>query len=157
VEKRCVGEARVRFGVWNILKLRLTSVPVGLSYRKDGGYGNRCQALNPGNLKNYDLGLVDLEKKQAGFRQHQLCHPHRQDGQRARYFLRKYKPSIREASQFEHSLINHLLAAGSPPVARVYLTRQGETYLRHSLGMVIDRAKDIARAKVSPGRLFLNF
>jgi homoserine kinase type II len=85
-------------------------------------------------LKNYDLGeLVDLEKNERGFVNTSFAIHTVKHGQRARYFLRKYKPSIREAElQFEHSLIGHLLAAGSPPVARVYPTRQGETYLRRS-------------------------
>jgi homoserine kinase type II len=50
---------------------------------------------------------------------------------RRRYFLRKYKRGIRqEEIEFEHSLINHLAAAGQPPVARLHCTREGKTYLQ---------------------------
>ena len=85
-------------------------------------------------LKNYDLGeLVDLEKNERGYINTSFAVQTLKNGQVSRYFLRKYKRGIQEAEiQFEHSLIGHILAAGSPPVAQVYPTRQGETYLRRS-------------------------
>ena len=79
-------------------------------------------------LEQYDLGkLVWYEKNERGFVN--VGFAIETDAAR-RYFLRKYKRGIKEAEiQFEHSLINHLVAEQFPPVARLYPTRAGLTYL----------------------------
>ncbi len=54
---------------------------------------------------------------------------------RCSYFLRKYRPGIREEElQFEHSLIEHLSTHGTCPVAHLHKTRDGTTYLRRTPG-----------------------
>ena len=87
-------------------------------------------------LQHFDLGeLATLEKNERGFVNTSFAIDTVRDGQPARYFLRKYKRGIREEEiQFEHSVIEHLLAAGSPPVARIHPTHQGKTYYRRFEG-----------------------
>lgn len=82
-------------------------------------------------LAHYDLGeLVEFEKNERGFVNTSYCIRTRAGGERHRYFLRKYKRGIREDELlFEHSLIEHLVASGSP-VARIHHTRTGQTYLQ---------------------------
>ncbi len=86
-------------------------------------------------LAQYDLGeLVDCEKNDRGFvnTAYAICVLH--GGQQKRYFLRKYKRGIGEQELiFEHSLIEHLVEAGSP-VARIHHTRAGKTYLHRLEG-----------------------
>jgi homoserine kinase type II len=58
-----------------------------------------------------------------------------QDGQRRKYFLRRYKRGIQEEEiQFEHSLISHLIEAQTLPVARLHRTLDGRTYLHRFAG-----------------------
>jgi homoserine kinase type II len=82
-------------------------------------------------LEHYDLGeLVEYEKNDRGFvnTAYAICTV--AAGERRRYFLRKYKPGIQEEELiFEHSLIEHVAAAGSP-VARIHHTRSGKSYLQ---------------------------
>jgi homoserine kinase type II len=82
-------------------------------------------------LAYYDLGeLVDYERNERGFVNTSFAITTRREGNIQRRFLRKYKPGIHEAEiQFEHSLIRHLLQQNTLPVACVYPTRQGVTYL----------------------------
>lgn len=86
-------------------------------------------------LSHYGLGELDeYEKNERGFvnTAYSICT--RSGGEQKRYFLRKYKRGIAEEELiFEHSLIEHLLAAGSP-VARIHHTREGKTYLRRFEG-----------------------
>lgn len=86
-------------------------------------------------LSQYDLGeLDDYEKNERGFVNTAYAICTRSGGERKRYFLRKYKRGIGEEELiFEHSLIEHLLSAGSP-VARIHHTRDGKTYLRRPEG-----------------------
>jgi len=79
-------------------------------------------------LEHYDLGqLTGYEKNERGFVN--VAYAIETDAGR-RYFLRKYKRGIKEEEiQFEHSLIRHLVAEKSPPVARLYPTHEGKTYL----------------------------
>ncbi len=81
-------------------------------------------------LTHYDLGeLVDFQKNERGFVNTAYAICTLVEGQRQRYFLRKYKPGIRHAEVlFEHSLIEHLLESGAP-VARIHHTRTGQTFL----------------------------
>ncbi len=86
-------------------------------------------------LAYYDLGtLVDYEKNERGFvnTAYAICTV--SPGKRNRYFLRKYKPGIREEELiFEHSLIDHLVAVGAP-VARIHRTHLGKSYVHLSEG-----------------------
>jgi homoserine kinase type II len=82
-------------------------------------------------LQHYSLGeLAGQEKNERGYVNTSFAIETVLDGKPGRYFLRKYKRGIKEEEiQFEHSLICHLVAEKSPPVARLHLTRQGKTYL----------------------------
>ncbi len=86
-------------------------------------------------LAHYDLGtLVDYEKNERGFVNTAYAIFTLAEGKRNRYFLRKYKRGIREEElNFEHSLIEHLVATGAP-VARIHHTRLGKSYLHLSEG-----------------------
>ena len=79
-------------------------------------------------LEHYDLGqLTGYQKNERGFVN--VAYAIETDAGR-KYFLRKYKRGIKEEEiQFEHSLINHLVAEKSPPAARLYPTHEGKTYL----------------------------
>ena len=87
-------------------------------------------------LENYSLGeLVDFEQDRRGTVNTSFTIEMEQDGQRRKYFLRRYKRGIREEEiLFEHSLINHLLDAQALPVAHLYPTLEGKTYLHRSVG-----------------------
>jgi len=80
-------------------------------------------------FQHYDLGrLVALERNERGYVNASfVCDV---DRSAARYFVRKYKKGVGESDvRFEHSVINRLVAAGSPPVAALHLTRDGRTYV----------------------------
>lgn len=83
-------------------------------------------------LSHYHLGeLVDYEKDTRGYVNTSFAIHTLLDGKKSRYFLRRYKPGIQEHElQFEHSLVNHLVARKAPPVARIHRTLEGCTYLR---------------------------
>jgi homoserine kinase type II len=87
-------------------------------------------------LSYYDLGeLVEAEKIERGYVNTSFAIQTVKDGVRSRYFLRKYKTGIQlEELAFEHSLINHLVTAGSPPVAKLHLTRKGATFVHRLAG-----------------------
>jgi len=83
-------------------------------------------------LGHYDIGeLVDWERNDRGYVNISFAIETDAKGKRHRYFLRKYKRGIQERElRFEHSLINHLTERGFGLVARVFKTRDGETYVR---------------------------
>jgi homoserine kinase type II len=83
-------------------------------------------------LKYYDLGeLADYEKNERGYCNVSFAIQTQKNDQRQWYFFRQYKSSICEDElHFEHSLIQHLVSVGRPPVARVHHNRQGSTYVR---------------------------
>jgi homoserine kinase type II len=84
-------------------------------------------------ILEYDLG--EAPTKKTGAYRHCFAIQTIKDGQRRQYFLRKYKTGIREPEiQFEHSLINHLVEVGAPPVARLHRTREGDTFVRQFAG-----------------------
>jgi homoserine kinase type II len=85
-------------------------------------------------LAHYDLGVLQgIEKDQRGTVNTSFFIDTVKDARRCRYFLRRYRPGIqRHELRFEHALINHLSARGGCPVARVHMTRQGETVLEHN-------------------------
>ena len=87
-------------------------------------------------LRHYDLGeLTRLERNERGFVNASFAIDVVKDGKPARYFLRKYKRGIRqEEIEFEHSVIECLVKAGSPPVARLHATLEGKTYLHQFAG-----------------------
>jgi len=87
-------------------------------------------------LENYHLGeLVDFEQDRRGTVNTSFTIEMERDGQRRKYFLRRYKRRIQEEEiLFEHSLINHLLDAQALPVAHLYPTLGGKTYLHRSVG-----------------------
>jgi homoserine kinase type II len=83
-------------------------------------------------LNQYSLGeaagcdLNVLGYVNTSYTLHTTC----PDGVQKTYFLRKYKPGIKEAELiFEHSLICHLVEKKVCPVAHVHTTRTGQTYL----------------------------
>ncbi len=82
-------------------------------------------------LSHYELGqLVAFERDRRGTVNTSFAIETVQDGQRRRYFLRRYKREIRpEEIQFEHALIDHIVRQRACPVARVHATREGKTYL----------------------------
>jgi homoserine kinase type II len=86
-------------------------------------------------LAQYNLGeLDDYEKNERGFVNTAFAVITLLDGERRRYFLRKYKRGIREEElQFEHSLVAHLEQVGTP-VAHIHLTRAGKSYLHRFEG-----------------------
>jgi homoserine kinase type II len=87
-------------------------------------------------LSHYDLGrLAGLERNERGFVNTSFAIETVSGAGQGKYFLRKYKRGIREEEiQFEHSLIDHLVAEKSPPVARLHRTRAGKTYLQRFEG-----------------------
>lgn len=82
-------------------------------------------------LESYDLGiLVDFERDARGTVNTSYTIVMEKDGQRRKYFLRRYKSWVKkEELEFEHSLINHLVTNGFDLVAGVMPTQTGGTYL----------------------------
>jgi homoserine kinase type II len=85
-------------------------------------------------LIHYDLGeLVDYSRDKRGTVNTSFAIRTRSEHAERSFFLRRYKAAIQEYEiQFEHSLIEHLSKKKSPPVAGVYRTRDGNTYIRLS-------------------------
>ncbi|MBN1147329.1 MAG: phosphotransferase [Anaerolineales bacterium] len=85
-------------------------------------------------LTHYDLGeLVHFEKDERGTVNTSFAIETRRAEEMHRYFLRRYKASIKEEElQFEHSLIEHLVSKKTPPVAGVHKTRNGRTYFKQA-------------------------
>jgi homoserine kinase type II len=83
-------------------------------------------------LAAYDLGeLSSMVRDERGTVNTSFFIDTLRDGQRHRYFLRRYKRGIRhEEIVFEHALIDHLTARGTCPVARVHPTREGTTVVQ---------------------------
>jgi len=83
-------------------------------------------------LAQYDLGeLVRFERDRRGTVNVSYYVETRQGTQRHEYFLRAYKRGIkRDEILFEHSLINHIVARGGCPVARLHRARNGSTFYR---------------------------
>jgi homoserine kinase type II len=83
-------------------------------------------------LKNYDIGeLEKWEQNDRGYCNINFAIETVVDGERNRYFLRKYKIGIKESEiRFEHSIINHLTENSFNLTARVLRTRDGRTYVQ---------------------------
>lgn len=82
-------------------------------------------------LREFDLGeLVSLERNTRGTVNTNYVVDTDKDGVRKKYFLRRYKNSIKpEEIDFEHSIIRGLIEQGVDFVARVYPTVSNRTYL----------------------------
>jgi homoserine kinase type II len=87
-------------------------------------------------LGNYHLGeLVGFEQDRRGTVNTSFTIEMEQDGQRRKYFLRRYKRGIQEEEiQCEHSLISHLIEAQTLPIAHLHRTQDGRTYLYRLAG-----------------------
>ena len=83
-------------------------------------------------LDQYELGrLLGFERNRRGFVNTSYALETEIEGQRRKYFLRRYKRGTGLAEiQFEHSIILHLLSKGFQRVAPVIAARSGETYVR---------------------------
>lgn len=83
-------------------------------------------------LTHYSIGaLVDYQRDRRGFVNTSYFIVTRLRGANRKYFLRRYKASIcEEEIRFEHSLIRHVIDKGLDIVAKVYPTREGNTYVK---------------------------
>lgn len=82
-------------------------------------------------LEHYALGeLVGFQQDERGTVNTSFTIELLKEGERKRYFFRRYKQGIRsEEIEFEHSIINHLKSNGFDIVAGVIPTRGGSTYI----------------------------
>lgn len=89
-------------------------------------------------LGHYDLGeLAAFEKNERGFVNTSFAIETLADGVRTRRFFRRYKVGVKEEELlFEHSVIERLVAQGSPPVARIAKTREGKTFVKRAGGEI---------------------
>jgi homoserine kinase type II len=85
-----------------------------------------------GIVREYNLGeLVECNRDQRGTVNTSYVIMCAKDGEWDKYFLRRYKLGVEEEEiAFEHSVIQHLVAHSRLPVARVYRTHEGKSYLR---------------------------
>ncbi len=89
-----------------------------------------------GVLERYDIGdLVAYEQLHRGYVNVSYTIQTAAEGQRHRFFFRKYKEGITESDiAFEHSLIEHLVDEGFDLVAALIPTEDGSTYVKRSAG-----------------------
>ncbi len=92
-------------------------------------------------LAHYDIGeLVDYQRDRRGTVNTSFMIETDHQGERQKYFLRRYKQGIeREEIEFEHDLIHHLLKHGFDRIARVIQTRTGDSYVEigdHDGGLI---------------------
>jgi homoserine kinase type II len=82
-------------------------------------------------LSNYDIGdLVDFQPDQRGYCNTSFTLETRLNDNLKKYFLRRYKKSIREEEiRFEHSVISRVVEKGLDIIAELIPTREGRTYL----------------------------
>lgn len=83
-------------------------------------------------LACYDVGaLAGWERNDRGYCNVSYRVDTVLDGERRRYFFRKYRKGIKRGElEFEHAVINHLVEQGFGLVARVFRTRDGETFVQ---------------------------
>lgn len=81
---------------------------------------------------HYEIGeLVDYEQLHLGYVNVSYIIETVINGERNRYFLRRYKEGIREEEvEFEHSVINHLIKRNFNLVAGVINTRDRKTFVK---------------------------
>lgn len=84
-------------------------------------------------LEEYNLGdLVWYERDERGTVNTSFAIETERDGQRKKYFFRKYKPGVHQQELlFEHSIISHLKAHQFDIVAGVISTRDGQTFIHY--------------------------
>jgi homoserine kinase type II len=82
-------------------------------------------------LDHYNLGqLVDYERDERGFVNTSYVIHTIHQGERRGYLLRRYRKGTREEEViFEHSIIQHLVNAGFPLVAKVLPTKADRRYV----------------------------
>ena len=82
-------------------------------------------------LSHYDLGeLVRQQRDQRGTVNTSYFIETVKNGERRKFFLRKYKRGMRrEEVLFEHSLIEHVVRSRTCPVAGLHPTQEGQTFL----------------------------
>ena len=87
-------------------------------------------------LANFNLGeLLSIERNERGYINTSYGIETIHEGDRHRYFFRKYKSGIQEPEiQFEHSVIKHLLAKDFSLIAKVFESKQGMTYIKYFTG-----------------------
>ena len=86
--------------------------------------------------EHYDVGeFCDCEQLHLGYVNTSYIVWTRVDGEKKKYFLRKYKRGIEAKEiEFEHSIINHLVNKGFALVASVIPARDGQTYVERFEG-----------------------
>ena len=82
--------------------------------------------------KYYDIGdLVNVKKLDKGYVNESYAIETEKNGERQKYFLRKYKRGIREEEvRFEHSIIKHLMKKGFKIAASIIMRRDGLSYVK---------------------------
>ena len=81
--------------------------------------------------RHYEIGeLADYEQLRLGYVNISYAIETVVNGERKKYFLRRYKEGTKaEEIEFEHSIINHLVARHFDLVAQIIETRNGRTYV----------------------------
>ena len=87
-------------------------------------------------LGHYDLGeLAEFERNERGFVNTSFAIQTLAGGVMTKRFFRKYKVGVKEEELlFEHSVVERLVAHGSPPVARIARTREGKSFVMRTEG-----------------------
>ena len=93
--------------------------------------------------EHYQIGkLVDYEQLLLGLENITYAIETVLNNKRSKYCFRRYKQVRQEADvQFEHSVINHLIARDFNLAARIINTRDGQSYVRRLEGRD-DRLED---------------
>ncbi len=83
-------------------------------------------------LEYYPIGHLDYYKQdERGYCNTNFAIKTEQQGQRQKYFFRRYKSEIKEEElRFEHSLIDHLVKCNFDLVPKLIKTRDGNSYVR---------------------------
>lgn len=81
---------------------------------------------------HYEIGeLVGYEQLHLGYVNISYLIETVTDGEKKRYFLRRYREGIKQAEvEFEHSIINHLTKKNFDLVAKVINTKDGKSYVK---------------------------
>jgi homoserine kinase type II len=82
-------------------------------------------------ILRYEIGdLVNIDRDERGTVNTNYSIEVEREGKRKKYFFRRYKQSIKKAEiEFEHSIIQHLFSKGITFTARLFATREGNSYL----------------------------
>jgi homoserine kinase type II len=84
----------------------------------------------------YDLGeLVEFEKNERGYVNTSFAIQTLAGGVTTKRFFRRYKVGVKEEELlFEHSVVERLVACGSPPVACIAKTKEGKSFVVRAEG-----------------------